>query len=149
MRRVTRKRYLGLFSGDAVRAIEAHMAEPGTTATVCYENLAMDSSQHGKRSHLPVGPQWLTLKTLDDTGAMQGDLGRPLGETPSSFQYPTYYWLKPVVNEDTQWEAYQDMWDETHPVLPPVPRDDEGADRFTEARLAAWRGRNQDSTKGK
>lgn len=141
MRRVSRKRYLELFSERARAPIESHLCETGTIAAVCFENLDLSSSEFGMRSHLPVGPIWSTLRCLEDTEAMEpGRLGRPLGETPSRFRYPTWYWKRPTCEEDNQWEAAQDSWDEAHPVFPPVARDEDGADHFTETKLAAMRG---------
>lgn len=140
MIRVSRRRYLSLFSVGVRAPIEAHFNEEGTDGAVCYENQDFGSSEFGARSHLPYGPRWSTLKRLEDTEAVEpGRSGRPLGDVPSRFRYPAYYWKKPRDDNDVQWEALQDAWDDAHPVSPPLSRDEEGADRFVQSRLAHMR----------
>ena len=51
---------------------------------VLFENQALDSSNLGMRSVLPVGPEQ-GLKTLEEIA------GRPIGDVPSRFQYPVEY----------------------------------------------------------
>ncbi len=142
MRRVTHKQYLALFDPTVHVRLAAHMRDEETLAAVCYEVQDFCSSHRGERAHLPVGPRW-TLKTLEDTGATTGELGRPLGDVPSRFKYPTYYWQKPVTEEDSKWEEFQDQWDREHPSYDAfAPRDDAAADRFTNDRLASWQSKS-------
>lgn len=99
MKELNREEYLNLYEPSAREIVVRQMDNPDTIAHVYFECQQLDSTQLGCSSGLPVGPGWMTLKTLEDTGSFadgkaNGQLGKPLGTTPSNFQYPTFYWLK-------------------------------------------------------
>ncbi len=89
----TLKEYLELFDEEIRPRIAEHLNQPETLGGCRYENLAMDSSAFGRSSHLPIGPQWSTLKTIEQITEAPG-MGVPLGQTPSQFQYPVAIYVK-------------------------------------------------------
>ncbi len=134
------ERYLG--------TLREHMDRVETIGHICYENLAMDSSMHGFRQFLPVGPCWRQIQTLEEVFAQEG-MGQPIGSAPSTYCYPQYYWRKPVSEEDVEWERLQDRWDQEHPVFSCGRRpfqEEAVAEEWVETQLRRWREAAREAT---
>lgn len=87
-KQVTREEFLALFQKELHSQINRHIDRRDVLGVVCFENIDMSSSDLGQRSALIYGAK-CTCKTLDICLA-----GR-LGDVPSRFQYPKYYYVKP------------------------------------------------------
>lgn len=83
MKELSITNFLEQFDSSVHDAIDAAAKRYNATHLVCYENQQMDSSLHGKRSCLVIGPE-CTRKNLDDARHHVGDL-------PSERQYPVNY----------------------------------------------------------
>lgn len=93
MKQLSREEYFAQFDPSVHLQIQSQLDDPETTGGVCYQNLELRPAGELRTSHMPVGPKW-TLKTLEDTGALENKLGRPIGTQPSNFIYPVNYYLK-------------------------------------------------------
>lgn len=125
------------------------MDRPDIVGHIGYENLAMDSSSFGQRQFMPVGPN-NTLKTIQSVIEEPG-MGRPLGQSPSQFCYPQYFWQKPVTDEDVEWERLQDAWDAEHPYTVGAigtrnVYHQATAESWIAAQLLAWRAKQEQPT---
>lgn len=72
---------------ESQASLERQIARPDVTAAIVYQNLQMDSSQHGHIVVLVVGPG-CTYKTISSAA-----VGR-LGDVPSRFLYAVAYYKK-------------------------------------------------------
>ena len=85
---VTRPEFIALFESDVHDQINTLLDRPGVAGVVCFENLDISSPSLGHRAALIYGPGCET-KSLTDLRE------RHLGDVPSRFQYPVFYWQKP------------------------------------------------------
>ena len=85
---VTRPEFLALFEEDVHEAIASALDRPDVLGMVCFENLDIATRECGHRSALIYGPG-CENKTLD---ALRE---RHLGDVPSVFQWPNFYYAKP------------------------------------------------------
>jgi len=84
IREVDRNEFLSLFSPAVTDKINELFEKEGVEAVVCMENLDMTSSLFGDRTALAVGPgRTFQMSTI-------GDAAFRIGESPSTFQYPTF-----------------------------------------------------------
>lgn len=128
---------------ERLNKMQLQMDEEGTEGLVGYEILDMGSSSLGSRKSLPAGKIWAHLKSLDEVLA-EASPGRPLGETPSVFHYPQYFWKRPTTAEDYEWERLQDEWDELYgrndfPCDRRKIGDEARASAYVETGLQQWR----------
>jgi hypothetical protein len=80
--------FLALFDPSVHDIIRNNLKPKGVSGVVCYDNIQLDSLHFGARSAFIYGPT-CTYKDLETC------LGGRIGETPSRFQYPTLYPIKP------------------------------------------------------
>ena len=85
---VTRPEFIALFTEDVHDQINTLLDRPDVAGVVCFENLALDSPCLGHRTALIYGPG-CENKVLTDLRE------RHLGDVPSRFQYPVFYYQKP------------------------------------------------------
>ncbi|MDE2097277.1 MAG: hypothetical protein KGL39_08550 [Patescibacteria group bacterium] len=85
IKEVSQTEFLRLFVPEVHQAILANAQKLGVEAVVCFENLQMASSHYGERTVLIMGAG--CSYPLD-----QIQQGIRLGQTPSTFQYPTTLW---------------------------------------------------------
>lgn len=85
---VTREEFISLFESDVHDQISTLLDRPDVAGVVCFENLDIESPSLGHRAALIYGPG-CTAKNISDLR------DRHLGDVPSRFQYPNYYYAKP------------------------------------------------------
>ena len=85
---VTRPEFLALFESEVHDQIKHLLDRADVAGVVCFENLALDSPCLGHRTALIYGPG-CENKVLTDLRE------RHLGDVPSRFQYPVFYYQKP------------------------------------------------------
>lgn len=85
---VTRPEFIALFDPEVHDEINTRLDRPDVAGVVCFENLDLDSPNLGIRSALIYGPG-CTAKNISDLRE------RHLGDVPSRFQYPVFYYQKP------------------------------------------------------
>ena len=83
--------FKNLFDEEVHPALERVIRRDGVSHIVCFENPNMNSSEFGHRTAVIAGPG-CTYRTLDM--ALEGRLG----DTPSRFQYPTFFAEVPPCN---------------------------------------------------
>lgn len=85
---VTRPEFIALFHEEIHGQINTLLDRPDVAGIVCFENLDLGSPSLGSRAALIYGPG-CTAKVLADLRE------RHLGDVPSRFQYPVFYYQKP------------------------------------------------------
>lgn len=80
IKRISRPEFMAMFDKSIHPALDALIDHPQTSAVVVFENLQMDSTRHGTRQALAVGPE-RTQKSIEACD------GIPLGDLPSNFMY--------------------------------------------------------------
>lgn len=86
---ISREEFLALFEKEVHPSINRIIDEADTHGIVCFENIDTSSRNLGDRTAVIYGPG-RTSSHLEEI------LGRHLGDVPSRFQYPVFYFVKPT-----------------------------------------------------